>query len=366
MAGTIKPYETKAGTRYRVRYRKPDGSQTDKRGFKTKRDATLFLSTIDVNKASGLYIDPTEGKKTVAHFGERWKAAHLPTIKKSSANTMETTWRVHVAPTWGHRQVASIKPSEVAAWLGGLTLERGLSAQLVRRCAFVLSLVLDVAASDRVIVENPARGHRLPAKKKKPIVYLTHKQVELLASKSEKPELIRFLAYTGLRWGEASALQVQHVDFKAKRLQIELNAVLVKGEIVLGTPKTDESRSVPIIDFIEFDLRRFTRGRPVSAFVFGSDAAPLPRPHAVYSWFASAVTAAMEEDPTFPRVTPHDLRHTAASLAISAGANPKVVQRMLGHKSAAMTMDIYSALFEQDLDDVAVSIGKARREALGA
>jgi integrase len=57
--------------------------------------------------------------------------------------------------------------------------------------------------------------------------------------------------------------------------------------------------------------------------------------------------------PVFPRVTAHDLRHTAASLAISAGANPKVVQRMLGHASAAMTLDVYADLFESDLDAVA-------------
>ena len=50
---------------------------------------------------------------------------------------------------------------------------------------------------------------------------------------------------------------------------------------------------------------------------------------------------------------PHDLRHTAASLAIQSGANVKVVQRMLGHASAAMTLDVYAGLFGDDLDSVA-------------
>ena len=53
-------------------------------------------------------------------------------------------------------------------------------------------------------------------------------------------------------------------------------------------------------------------------------------------------------------LTPHDLRHTAASLAIAAGANVKAVQRMLGHSSAAMTLDVYAGLFGDDLDSVAV------------
>jgi integrase len=53
-------------------------------------------------------------------------------------------------------------------------------------------------------------------------------------------------------------------------------------------------------------------------------------------------------------LTPHDLRHTAASLAIAAGGNVKAVQRMLGHSSAAMTLDVYAGLFGDDLDSVAV------------
>ena len=61
----------------------------------------------------------------------------------------------------------------------------------------------------------------------------------------------------------------------------------------------------------------------------------------------------IKADPTFPRVTAHDLRHTYASLAISSGANVLVVQRQLGHQSAAITLDVYADLFDTDLDAVA-------------
>jgi integrase len=57
--------------------------------------------------------------------------------------------------------------------------------------------------------------------------------------------------------------------------------------------------------------------------------------------------------------TPHDLRHTTASLAVSAGANVKAVQRLLGHASAAMTLDIYASLFDDDLDRVAERLNDA-------
>ena len=101
--------------------------------------------------------------------------------------------------------------------------------------------------------------------------------------------------------------------------------------------------------------------------------------HAITGWFIAAVSRVREADETeaaearklkqaeaaiMPRVTPHDLRHTAASLAISAGANVKAVQRMLGHASAAMTLDRYADLFEDDLEGVAQALDAARRERL--
>ena len=58
-------------------------------------------------------------------------------------------------------------------------------------------------------------------------------------------------------------------------------------------------------------------------------------------------------------LTPHGLRHTTASLAISAGANVKVLQRMLGHASAAMTLDRYGHLMDDDLAGVAGALGDA-------
>ena len=66
--------------------------------------------------------------------------------------------------------------------------------------------------------------------------------------------------------------------------------------------------------------------------------------------------------PDFPAITPHDLRHSCASLAISAGANVKVVQHMLGHATAAMTLDLYGHLMSDDLAGVADALGKAMAE----
>jgi integrase len=102
------------------------------------------------------------------------------------------------------------------------------------------------------------------------------------------------------------------------------------------------------------------RGRDDLLFP-GDDGGYLKRPRAGSGWFDKAVTAS-----GVPRTTPHDLRHTAASLAVSAGANVKAVQKMLGHASAAMTLDIYAELFDDDLEAVATALDEARvREIVG-
>jgi integrase len=74
-----------------------------------------------------------------------------------------------------------------------------------------------------------------------------------------------------------------------------------------------------------------------------------------------AVEKCQKTDDSFPSITPHDLRHTAANLAISAGANVKAVQRMLDHAKASMTLDVYADLFDEDLDAVAESLDIAIR-----
>jgi integrase len=83
----------------------------------------------------------------------------------------------------------------------------------------------------------------------------------------------------------------------------------------------------------------------------GRDGGYLPRPKSSGGWFTAAVKRAKVQS-----ITPHDLRHTCASLAISAGVNVLALQRMLGHTSAKVTLDTYSDLFDDDLDAVAVTL----------
>ncbi|MDN3495009.1 site-specific integrase [Planococcus sp. APC 4015] len=280
-------------------------------------------------------------------------------LKPSSYRALERSWEAHVAPVWAQRELSSIQRSDVQAWVADLASRR--SRSVVVRSLGVLAGILDVAVDDQRLVSNPARGVRnIPQRGPGRVrVYLTHDQVALLAASAAHPDLVLVLAYTGLRWGEAVALRVRNVNRDRRRFSVDENAVLVGWEIHVGTPKTNERRSVPYPERLAPFIDAAVAGKPADGLLFGDGVNHMKKESGDRSWFATAVRRAQSVDPSIARVTPHDLRHTAASLAISAGANVKAVQRMLGHASAAMTLDTYADLFEDDLDAVAARLNDA-------
>jgi integrase len=358
----VQAYETKQGKRYRVRYRTPDNRQTDKRGFRTKRDAQRFANTVEVAKLRGEYVNPADARRTMDALGQAWLERQRGHLKPSGYAVMETTWRVRVKPRWGHVTLGDIKPTAVQTWMAelgqGTEDTKAVGAAAVKRAHYVLSQILADAVVDNLIPKNPAAGLKLPKTSRKKPVYLTHQQVDALAEAAgEYRTLVLMLAYTGLRWGEAIGLRLGDLDLLRKRALIHENAVQSGTGIYVGTPKAHKQRSVPLPEFLVPLLARQCEDKQRGDLLFG-DGDHLRRPHPVSGWFAKAVSTAK-----MPRVTPHDLRHTAASLAVSAGANVKAVQRMLGHASAAMTLDLYADLFDDDPEAVATALDKARTEA---
>jgi integrase len=355
----ISKYQTASGaTLYRVRYRTPDHGQTQKRGFKTKRDAEAFAASVEMSKIRGEYVAPALGKVTIGELGPAWLARQHGHMKPSSFRSLDSAWRVHVAPSWATRRVTDVRYTAVQAWIAELSVR--LSASMIATVYSVLARILDDAVRDRLLASNPARGVKLPKRPPRHNVYLTATQLGRLADEAGRyRSLILLLGVGGLRWGEAAALRVCDVDFLRRRIELHRNAVQVGSEIIVGTLKSNTSRTVVLPAFVIDALAETAKGKGRDELLWPSRSGGyLGPPVANKSWLSGAVARCQQADPTFPRVTAHSLRHTAASLAISAGANPKVVQRMLGHASAAMTLDVYADLFDSDLDSVAESVAK--------
>jgi integrase len=354
---TISKYEIASGaTLYRVRYRTPDNRQTDKRGFRTKRDAEVFANTVEVKKLRGEYIPETAGRVTVAELAPDWLTRKEQATAPSNYRMIESAWRVHVKPKWGHWQVSKVTVPDIESWVAHMARE-GRGATTVRRAHGVLSGVLADAVKARRLASNPARGiEGLPRKAARRHVYLSAADVHRLATESgEHRALVYVLAFCGVRWGEAIALRVRDVEFLKRRLVVAENAVQLGVAHAVGQTKGRKVRSVPVPSFVLDELSPSCADKSPGDLVFpGPDGKYLPRPKSTRGWFSGAVQRAKVQ-----KITPHDLRHTAASLAISAGVNVLALQRMLGHKSAKVTLDTYADLFDTDLDAVSVTRHKS-------
>jgi integrase len=366
------------GSRWRARY-VDDNGREHARGFTRKVDAQEWLNTeVTAKFATGSYVAPAAGRVTIATVYEAWSASQGHVSPKTVASR-RSSWGSRVEPQWGAVLVADVRTAAVRAWIAKMVGE-GAGVPTIENAFGLLRQVLGAAVEDGRLARNPCEGVRLPKRKHADRGYLTHSQVGQLAAALERNrEVVRFLAYTGLRWGEMAALRVCDFDMLRRRVNVS-RSVTESGGLVWSTPKTHERRSVPFPATLSEELSALMVGRSRDDLVFTDLRGGVLRnsnwrarvfDKAVGAIQATVATQRGKElaasgaatTPQFPTITPHDLRHTAASLAISAGANVKAVQRMLGHAKASMTLDVYADLFDDDLDDVADRLDAAIKSA---
>ncbi|MUL49265.1 site-specific integrase [Mycobacterium sp. CBMA293] len=345
------------GMRWRARYVDESGKEHAK-GFTRKVDATKWLDDITSTIVTGTYVAPGAGAVTVGQMHTQWLKTQAH-VKDSTKAARASAWTVHVRASWEATAVAEVQTSAVRAWVTALA-EAGSEAPTIENALGVLRMVLGLAVEDRRLPRNPCDGVKAPRRKHSARAYLTHQQVDQLATTVARDGLvIRFLAYTGLRYGEMAALKVRDFDMLRRRVNIRESVTEVSGKLTWSTPKNHERRSVPFPRFLLAELASRMEGKGRDDLVFSAPAGGVLRIATfrtrVFNPAVDKLRGIEQGEPTtdWPRPTLHDLRHTAASLAISAGANVKAVQTMLGHKSAALTLDTYADLFPDDLEAVA-------------
>ena len=358
--------------RYYARYRTPDGVQRTKT-FDRKKDATDFLTTVESSKLTGGFVDPARAKLTVGAWGTNWLSSRTHLAPKTRER-YEGIVSAHIAPRWGNVALSRITHAEIQSWLAGLDL----APASVRKVHRVLSMILADAVKDGRLSRNPADQMSLPRVNYTEKRFLTHAQVEQLATEvgDDWSLVVRFLAYTGLRWGEMAALRVSRVDVLRSRVLIAESVTPVRGVMTFGPTKNHERREVPLPRFLAREVEAQMAGKGPDDLVFKGPRGAVLRAR---TFQRAALLAAAERlglcravigsdgHPTGAftgHFHPHELRHTAASLAIASGADVKVVQQMLGHKSATMTLDLYGHLFGDRLDVVAEALDAARSAAL--
>lgn len=347
-----------------ARYRDRGGAEHSQT-FTRVRDAEDYLAEQTTKLRRNEWVDPKLGEETLGAFWRRWKA-HAEETGKPAERTLiayEEIMRLYVLPTLESQSLGGLTRADVrevvdraterSPWRGVDTLK-------------VLRRLLNAAVDEEIIVRNPAARIPTPHVEQGEPWVLTPAEVEALADviESRYRALVLAAAYSSLRWSELVGLRVDRLDLPRCRIRVE-EKITEHGRLIPGEPKTRQSRrAVSIPQEIAFEiaehLRRFPPGDDGLVFP-APEGGPLRRPHFGTAWRKARKAAGLEGFPF------KNLRHTGASLAIAAGANPLLVASRLGHTSTRMVERHYVSLFEGLDAEIGVSLGKMRtdREAEG-
>lgn len=238
---------------------------------------------------------------------------------------------------WETVRLRDVDRDDVAAWIANLSTDRGpASASLRHKAMQCLRGSLDVAVRRKLLIENPAAGVRIPKQRVREGRFLTVAELRRLVDEigDHYAPMVWLMATTGMRVGEVCALNVGDVDVSRRRIRVRQ----AKGE---------KPRDVAVGAWL-LELLDLERGRDAPLFTLQRSGGRVTKDPWRARHFSPAVERAKLGD-----VRVHDLRHTAASLAIESGASVMAVQRMLGHESASITLGIYGHLWDESLDDVA-------------
>ncbi len=354
-SGWIEDRQGRTGRRWRARYRGPDG-RIRSRSFDRKVDADRWLIARLGSIDRGDWIAPEAGDIPLSEAAADWLSGL--DIKPKTRAGYESLLRSRVLPVFGDLPLNRITPAMVRNWIADMSAE-GLSASRIKQAKQVLAAPLELAVVDGIIARSPTTGVKVPTVRRREQRFLTAEQVALLAAAAEDAQdgaglIVETLAWVGMRWGELVALRRSRVHLLRRRIEIAEAATELGSGLSWGTPKTHERRLVTMPAFLADHLAPRLGDIPDDGLVFTApNGGPLrSSPFRQQIWKPAVEAAGLEQ------LRIHDLRGTAASLMISSGANIKAVQRQLGHASAAMTLDLYGHLYEDDLDTLADALDR--------
>jgi integrase len=318
---------------------------------RAQADETLAKVLREARQIALPVVDPDV---TVQAYSERWLRLIAPTIKPRTLEGYEEKLRNHLLPLLGDRRVRQLHRGAIKSLLSE-KLTSGLSTESVRLIHGTLRAMLSAAVEDGVVLANLATGLgrvlrlvRSRSSRQESIKALdANQEAAFLAAVLEhEPRFyppFLLLARTGLRLGEALALQWDDVDLLGRELRVE-RALSNRGQI--DTPKSGHGRTVDLSTRLVGTLRELDAEskavalahgwpRPIWLFAAGTGT---PYDHAnVAKAFKRALKAAGL--PAHFHV--HCLRHTYASRLLADGASPAYVQEQLGHASIELTVRTY-------------------------
>jgi integrase len=332
----------------------------------TKREASEWILA-QRTKGKG-ESQPADGSRmTFAEFAIKWLVEKKATVGKTTYESYYHTTRRDLLPVLGDYPLAQIKPAHLQTLLNDLE-ERGLSPRTPQKCHLVAHQILKSAVESGLLENNAADLVKAPRYRPPEMQTWTLEQARrfLQAVEGDRYEALYLLVVSaGLRRSEVLGLKWEDVDLTHRQLRVRRGLVRVRGEgKVVTDTKTHRARSIALSDEVlaalkarkqQQEIERIKAGEKwtESGHVFTSHLGTSVEPRNLNRFFAAKLKRL-----DIPKIHLHELRHTCATILLSEGVHPKVVQELLGHSNISTTLNIYSHVIHGMHEETMQRMGK--------
>jgi integrase len=318
----------------------------------TKKDAQKYLNAKLREKDLGIFVEP--GTETLSKYLDRWLTdVAKPRLRETTFEGYEWIANKYIKKYLGTMKLSQLQGYQIQKFYNDLQ-RQGLSPRTVRYSHSVLSSALKQAVRWKMIFQNPCAECDLPKAQHAEMKCYTPAEVRVFletAKTNKHYVLFLLIIQTGMRPEEYLGLQWKDVDLEEGVLSVRRAVKIRKGGGFYFTePKTNKSRrSIPLSESVVTALKAHRHDQLTAKMkirdcyqendlVFATEiGTPLLIENLRLRHFEK-----IRVEAKLPKIRLYDLRHTTATLLLSAGENPKVVSERLGHASIVLTLDTYS------------------------
>ena len=375
-----------------VGYREDNGKPIRRYTYQATREEAARWVALQVATELDRAGSVRSGELLLRDFLHNWLATFK--VHEVCSRTMALYYdaeRLHIAPALGDLPLGEVTPLKIQTFLYQLQAEKRLSQRTISLNKSVLVQMYDYAMELGLVDSNPARNAKLPRQSRKiddgdsKVIPIAQREQLLKAAESDPIlcPILTLLMLTGMRIGEALALQWKHVDFQNRTISIQQSLTrelefdgegrTKKTAAALGVTKTRCSRRViQAPDLVLQRLREWMRylskrkggleALVPEGFVFCSTRTMGMR---TYSGFRASFRHFLERNGFGDQhLNLHRFRHTYASMLLEQEISPKVVQKLLGHRDISTTLGVYSHVVPEVFTGVTAVVNTASEQLL--